>query len=130
MAFQHGKVAFITIDAVDITAFTDNQSLARVIALAETTSFGNDDATSIAGVRSHTITLSGGWDPTLDAAMVAADDGSSVAFVANPEGNTSGDVTYTGSCFIENYTWNAGVTDKVTWNASFTVTGAVARSTV
>ena len=130
MAFQHGKNAYVSIDATDVTAFTDNQSLARVIALAETTSFGNDDTTSIAGVRSHTISIGGGWDPTLDGVMVGADDGSSVAFVCNPEGNTSGDVTYTGNAFIENYTWNAGTTDKVTWNASFTVTGAVVRSTV
>ncbi len=130
MAFQHGKAAYVSIDATDVTAYTDNQSLARVIALAETTVFGNDDATSIAGVRSHTISIGGGWDPTLDGVMVGSDDGAVVAFVCNPEGNTSGDVTYSGNCLIENYTWNAGVSDKVTWNASFTVSGAVTRGTV
>jgi hypothetical protein len=98
--------------------------------LAETTAFGDDDSTSIAGVRSHTIEVGGHWDPTLDGYAVAADDNAAVTFAANPEGNTAGDVTYTGNCLISNYQWSASTGSQVTWSASFTVTGAVTRGTV
>ncbi len=130
MAFQHGKNAHVTIDGNDWSPYCDQQSLDRVIDLAQTTAFGDDDHTSISGVRGHTIQVGGHWDPTHDGWAVACDDGATVAFAANPEGNTAGDVTYTGNCLISNYSWQAGVGDRVTWSASFTVTGAVTRSTV
>lgn len=130
MAFTHGKNAYVSMDATNVTAYCDTQSLDRVIALAATTAFGDNDDTSIAGVRSHTISIGGHWDPTLDGVMVGADDGAVVAFVCNPEGNTTGDITYTGNCLITNYNWSAGTSDRVTWSASFTVTGAVTRGTV
>ena len=129
MAFQHGKNAYLSIDGNDVTAYCDTQSMDRAIALAETTVFGNDDATSIAGVRTHTIQIGGPWDPTMDGYMVAADDGSSVAFVLGPEGNTSGDYQYSGSAFISNYNWQATPGGRVGWSASFTVSGAVTRGT-
>ncbi len=130
MAFQHGSNAYLSIDATDISSYTDQQSLDRVVELAETTAFGDDDKTYIAGLRGHTISISGNWDPTLDSTLDGADDGAVVAFVVGPEGNTSGDVQYNGNCFITDYSWTAGVSDKVTWSANFTVSGAVTRATV
>ena len=120
----------MSIDGTNVSTYCDSQSLDKVIALAETPVFSVNDMTSIAGVRSHTISIGGHWDPTLDGVMAGADDGNVVAFVCNPEGNTSGDVTYTGNCLISNYNWSAGTSDRVTWTASFTVTGAVTRGTV
>jgi hypothetical protein len=130
MAFQHGSNAYVTIDGTNVTAYCDSQSLDQMVDLAETTVFGNDDKTSIAGLKSGSISVGGHWDPTGDAVFAGADDGAVVAFVCNPEGNTSGDVTYTGNAFITNYSWQAGVGDRVTWSASFTVSGATARATV
>jgi hypothetical protein len=124
MAFVHGSNATLSIDGNAVTAYCDSQSLDQVVDLAETTVFGNDDKTSIAGLKGATISIGGHWDPTLDGYMDAADDGASVLFDCSPDGA----VNYTGSCFITNYTWTAGVSDRVTWSANFTVTGAVARA--
>ena len=129
MAFQHGSNAYVSIDATDVSSYCDTQSLDRIIDLAETTAFGNDDKTYIAGLRGHTIAIGGHWDPTGDAVFDGADDGAVVAFVCGPEGNTSGDVQYSGNCLISNYSWTSGVGDRVTWSANFSVTGAVTRGT-
>ncbi len=92
MAFQAGHNAYMEIDGTNITAYTDSQSLDRVRNLLETSPFGVTDRTYIAGLRSHTIALSGPWDPTLDAAMVGADDGATGAFKFQPEGNITDDI--------------------------------------
>jgi hypothetical protein len=57
------------------------------------------------------------------------DDGAVVAFECGPEGNTGGDIKYSGNALISNYSWSASVSDRVTWTANFTVTGAVTRGT-
>ncbi len=132
MAFQPGHNAYMKIDGTNITAYTDLQSLDRVRNLLETTVFGvtGRDRTYVAGLRAHTIALSGPWDPTLDAAMITADDGATGAFTFNPEGNDGDDVTYTGNAFITNYSISVGVDGKVEWSASFNPTGTVGRGTV
>ena len=113
-----------------MSIYTDSESLDQLVDLAETTAFSNDDKTYIAGLKGATISLAGHWDPTGDAVFAAADDGATVLFDIRPEGSTTGDIAYTGSCFITNYSFTAGVSDRVTWSANFTVSGATTRGTV
>ena len=127
MAFQHGKNAYLSIDATDISSYTDQQSLNRVKDLFETTTFGNNDKTYIDGLREYDLSIGGKWDPALDLALDGTDDGATVVFVFGPEGNTSGDVRYSGDAFIANYNIDTPVGGGVTWTASFKPTGAVTR---
>lgn len=130
MAFQPGHESYFSLDASDISAYLDSQSLGRARDMLETTTFGNTDKTSIVGLRSHTVDFSGPWDPAVDAILDGADDGASVAFVFGPEGNTAGDVTYSGNALFSSYSVSSGVAGRVEWSASFQPTGAVTRGTV
>ena len=114
----------MSIDGSAVTAYTDSTSLGRVRETLETTVFGNTDRTYIAGLRGHTIALSGPYDSTGDAIFIAADDGSSVLFAYSPDGV----VNYTGSCMFEGYDLDSNVDGRVEWSATFTPTGAVSRA--
>lgn len=129
MAFTHGKDTHFTLDGTDISGYTDTSALERAVENAEVTSYGDDDRAYIAGLRGHTIPLGGAWDPTLDAAVIGADDGAVVAFVFGPAGSGSGAVRYTGNCLFENYTVSSPVSGRVAWSATMRVTGAVTRDT-
>jgi len=130
MAFQHGKNSYLSVDGTVISSYTDSCSLDRSIDTSETTAFGDDDRTYIAGLRSSTFTASGHWDATGDGVLIGADDGATVAFVYGPEGNDSGDVQYSGNAILTSYNQQSGVGDKVAWSASFQITGSVTRGTV
>ena len=129
MAFQPGKNAHLSIDATDVSAYTDNESLNRVIDQLETTTFGADDKAFIPGLRSFDLSSSGPWDPTFDAVIDGADDGASVAFVFGPEGNTTGDITYTGNANLASYGISNAVSGRTEYSCSFQPTGAVTRGT-
>jgi len=127
LSFQHGKNAFLSIDGTDISAYTNSQSLNRMKDNFETTTFGNNDKTFIAGLREYDLSIGGPWDPALDLVMSTADDNASGVFIFGPEGNTSGDVRYSGNAFIANYNVDSPVGGGVTWTATFKPSGAVTR---
>ena len=130
MAKQPGHNAYLSLDATDISTYTDTESLDRIRNVLEVSAFGDDDRAYIAGLRGHGLAMSGPWDPTGDAVLDGADDGAVVAFVFGPEGNDSGDVQYSGNAFFANYNISSPVDGPVTWSATFTPTGAVTRATV
>jgi len=125
-----GKTSYLSIDGTDVSAQTDQESLNRVIDQLEVTTFGNDDKAFIPGLRSFDLSSGGLWDDTIDAVIDGADDGSTVAFVFGPEGNDSGDVQYSGSCYLSGYNIDSPVAGSVTYSASFQPTGTVTRGTV
>ena len=129
MAFVHGKGTAFSVDGNDISSYTDSVSLDKSIDTAETTAFGDDDRTYIAGLRGQTFSASGHWDSTFDGYAAGMDDGAVVAWEYGPEGGTTGDVKYSGNALIASYNQSSGVGDKASWSASFQVTGSVTRGT-
>lgn len=127
MAFAHGKESWLVIDGTDVSPYTDQTSLNKVKDLFETTTFGKDDKTYIDGLREHGLSIGGKWDPTLDAAMAACDDGSGVAFKFAPAGSAT--IGYDGTALIENFNIDSPVGGGVTWTATFKPSGSVARGT-
>ena len=130
MAFQPGRNGYLSIDGTDISSYTDSKSLDRVRDTLETTAFGDTDRAYISGLRGYSISMSGPWDPTGDGVLDGADDGATVAFVFGPEGNTTGDIQYSGSALISNYNISTSVDGRVEWSATFQPTGTVTRATV
>jgi hypothetical protein len=126
MAFTHGKGATMSVDATDISAYTDSVSLGLINDLFETTTFGaaTDDKTFIAGLNDASVSIGGKWDATVDAVMWGARDGASVAFSYSPDGGTT---TYSGNCFLSNYNQDSPVGSGNTWTATFQSTGLVTR---
>ena len=129
MAFVHGSNSYISVDAVNISPYTDSVDHDRSVDTAETSAFGDDDKTFIAGLEDGRFGLGGHWDATADAALHGTFDGAVVEIIYGPAGNGSGAVSYTANCLVTGYSQSSPVGDKVTWRGTFQRTGALARST-
>lgn len=137
MAFRHGSKAQITINSVDLSAFSDNLSLDITPETADVTGFGSTWRNHIPGLIGATLEVSGSYDPTestgpADAIMDAITAQLSAGYVAvvdKPGGTASGQRTNSFNAIVSGYNETSVVDDKVTWSASLTVTGAVTPTT-
>ncbi len=139
MAFIHGKAGFFSIEDVavavkDLSVYISNVDFTREADNPETTTFTKNNRTFIAGLIGANFSVSGFWDPVVTA---GPDDvlngilGNSVssAFVYGPEGNSTGDLTYTGECFESSYNISGSVDGVIEFTADFTITDAITRVT-
>jgi len=129
MAFSHGKSAAISLDnnagdLTDIKGYCDSVDIQYSADTAEVSVLGNTHKGYVAGLKGATINLSGPWDPTLDAIMVAA-LGAEKSFAYGPAGSAEGAVKYSGECICTQYSPPTGVSSAATWSASLLVTGNV-----
>lgn len=140
MAFSHGKGAAFRLDdnagsLTDISTYLDEVGFPQTIETGETTTFQSAGGakTYVVGLRDATVTLSGKFDPTVDAliegdiASLSAGSIASVSFEYGPAGSASSAVQYTGEALITNYEVSAPVGDVVTFSCDLQVTGAVTR---
>lgn len=125
MAFVHGSNSTMVVDGTTVSSYVDNVSFSRDVDLAEVTAFGNDDKAYIAGLEGATLSITGHWDATADAALHGTFDAASFAWSYSPDAGTT---TYSGNAFVTNYTQNSPVGDRVNWSLSATITGAVSRA--
>ena len=133
MAFRHGSKASITINSVDLSAYSDNLSLDITPETADTTGFGSTWRTHIPGLIGATLSVSGSYDPTATtgpadailAAITAQNSAGYVAVVDKPGGTATGQRTNSFNAIITGCNETSAVDDKVTWSAELTVTGAV-----
>ena len=135
MPFKHGKgTVFKLDDSVptlnDISAYCSNVDFPRDVDTPETTTFGNDDRTYIAGLKGATISISGFWDETVDGyiAGIVGQETSST-FEYGPQGGSSGDVKYSGECFVSSYSMGSPVDGVATFSLDLQITDAVTRGT-
>ena len=132
MANIHGKDAVFQLDNTSdsltaITAYVDDSSLARLVELADTTAYGDEDRTFIAGLGTASVSIGGPWDAAFDAIIgTPVQQKVSRGFDFDPLG-TGVAGRFTGECFIVDYTTGVPVGDNVTWTATLTVTGAITR---
>ena len=132
MANIHGKDMVLKLDntsdsLTDISAYVDDSSLARLVELADTTAYGDEDRTFIAGLGTASIPVGGPWDAAFDAIIgTPVQQKVSRGFDFDPLG-TGVAGRFTGECFIVDYTTSVPVGDNVAWSATLTVTGAITR---
>lgn len=67
MAFSAGKGAVIYVDAYDLTGYFKKVSTSHQVAKNDTTTFGNNDETSVPGLKSSSASMDGYWDPAVGA---------------------------------------------------------------
>ena len=126
MATSHGKNAALSIDGTTQDTFVNNTTWSRDVATADTTGFGVDDVTLLAGLESGSLSWSGPWDDaTVDATLDGTFDGATWSAIFGPEGSTSGDVRYTANHITTNYTITASNGDATRYSASAERSGAV-----
>jgi hypothetical protein len=139
MAFVHGKKAYFaiqistggTLTAID--EYLNDVSLSRSFETAETTTFGLDDKTYLVGLGDATISLSGFFDSTLDAAIAshlgATTTATTFEFRASEASVGATNPKFTGSAFITSYDISPAIGDTVPVSIELQVTGPVTRAT-
>ena len=121
--------------ARDLSAYlTEVSGLPGRRTLDAVTSLADTGRRYVPGPDEATIALAGIFDDTDDSgpdAVLGAirSHGSSVAFSYGPGGSETGDIRYSGNCWLEAYELSSRVGDRVKFTASLKVDGAVTRGT-
>ena len=140
MAFFDSKVSKFLIDDTgavqrDLSAYiSEVRGLPGPRALNEVTALGDSGARFIPGLEDVTIGLRGMFDNTATSGPDAVlgplrTHTSAVDFEYGPEGSGTGDVKYSGTCWIVTYELRSRVGDLVEWSATLQVEGTVTRGT-
>lgn len=69
MAFIHGKETKVYIDSTDLSSYLNTADPTRTADVGETTTFGNDNKTYIAGEKDATVSFGGFFDSTADSTI-------------------------------------------------------------
>lgn len=132
MAFSSGKGADVLINEFDLAKYFNNLDLSRDADVPETTVFGDDDRTYIAGLRGGTISLSGffdnttttGSDEVLNATLGVA---TARLMSAAPIGMTLGNPVYMLTTHTTSYSVTSPVDGVVGVSADVTATAQIDR---
>ena len=125
---HHGKEGVVKVAgtvAGNVTGFTLETS-ADVV---EDSSLANSAKTFAAGRTSFSGSIECHWDEG-DTAQEALDVGTSLAFILLPEGNTSGDVSFTGTGLVTGMSIGVTMDGMTSRSVTFQGTGALTQSTV
>ena len=128
MATHHGKEGVVTAGGTavgELTSFT----IETTGDVVEDTQLSDSAKTFLAGRTSFSGTLEMNYDEA-DAQQETLTAGSSISFVLLPEGNTSGDQSFTGTGIVTGMSINNAMDAVVSRSVTFQGTGALTKSTV
>lgn len=131
-AFGHGKNSTFKIDnaattLTDISAYLSDVKMPRAAKTVDTTTLGASAESSIVGLTSGTISISGLWDATVDAILAGVlGQAATLSFEYAPTGAAG--IKYTGECIMTGYDPGGGISGTVNFSASYIITGAVGRA--
>ena len=128
MATHHGKEGVVTAggSAVgELTSFT----LETTADVVEDTALIDSTKSFVTGRTSFSGTLEMSYDET-DSPQQTLTAGTTIAFILAPEGNSSGDETFTGSGIVTGMSVNVSLDGITTRSVTFQGTGALTRGTV
>ncbi|MCS6302377.1 MAG: hypothetical protein H8K07_01725 [Nitrospira sp.] len=137
MAASHGKNAVVQLDngagsLTAITSYLSKASLERMRETAETTVFGLNDKTYVAGLKDSTFSGEGNFDGALDLILSddIADNAATKTLQYDPQGSTSGLPRYSIETWVTKYSIDTDIGDKGSCSFELQGTGAVTRTTV
>ena len=128
MATHHGKEGVVTAGGTaigELTGFT----IETTGDVVEDTQLSDATKSFVAGRTSFSGTLEMHYDES-DAPQETLTAGSSISFVLLPEGNTSGDQSFTGTGLVTGMSINNTMDGIVSRSVTFQGTGALTKSTV
>ena len=128
MATHHGKEGVVTAGGTavgELTSFT----IETTGDVVEDTQLTDSTKSFLAGRTSFSGTLEMNYDEA-DAQQETLTAGSSISFVLLPEGNTSGDQSFTGTGIVTGMSINNAMDAVVSRSVTFQGTGALTKSTV
>ena len=128
MATHHGKEGVVKAGGTaigELSGFTI-ETTADVV---EDTELSDSTKSFLAGRTSFSGTLEMSYDET-DSPQQTLTAGTSIAFILLPEGDTSGDESFTGSGIVTGMSVTNGMDAVITRSVTFQGTGALTRGTV
>ena len=128
MATHHGKEGVVTAGGTgvgELTSFT----LETTGDVVEDTALTDATKSFVSGRTSFSGTLEMHFDET-DSPQETLTAGSSISFVLLPEGNTSGDASYTGTGIVTGMSINNSMDAIISRTVTFQGTGALTIGTV
>ena len=128
MATHHGKEGVVTAGGTavgELTGFT----IETTGDVVEDTQLSDATKSFVAGRTSFSGTLEMHYDET-DSPQETLTAGSSIAFILLPEGNTSGDQSFTGTGIVTGMSINNAMDAIVSRSVTFQGTGALTKGTV
>jgi len=128
MATHHGKEGVIKA-GTDVIGEVSGFSLDTTADVVEDTSLSDTAKTYIAGRTGFSGSVDMHYDEA-DTAQAALLAGTSISFVLLPEGNTTGDESFTGSGIVTSMTVAVALDGVVTRTVAFQGSGALTIGTV
>jgi hypothetical protein len=128
MATHHGKEGVVTAGGTaigELTGFT----IETTGDVVEDTQLSDSEKSFLAGRTSFSGTLEMHYDET-DSQQETLTAGSSISFVLLPEGNTTGDQSFTGSGIITGMSISNAMDGIVSRSVTFQGTGSLSKGTV
>lgn len=117
--FVHGKNTYISLNAADLSAFTDASELSRTSDSHDVTAYGKNSHVKQGGLLDAKATMSGTYDngATGPRATIEPLIGTVVTLVRRPEGTGTGKPQDTVSVLVVGYVETNPVADMVKWSA-------------
>lgn len=127
MAFQHGRLTYFKVNAVDLSAWTDNTDATREADVHDTTTYGKTAHTKSGGLLNSNFTVGGTYDAAAGGPEATLQPliGTTVTFELGPEGNSAGKKKISGSAVLKNFTTSHPVAGMVKWKATLEGTDAL-----
>ena len=127
MATHFGKEGVVTAGGTGIGELT-GYTLETTADVVEDTQLSDAGKTFVAGRTSFSGTLEMSYDET-DSPQQTLTAGTTIAFILAPEGNGSGDETFTGSGIVTGMSVNVSLDGITTRSVTFQGTGTFTRGT-
>ena len=127
MATHFGKEGVVTAGGTGIGELT-GYTLETTADVVEDTQLSDATKSFVAGRTSFSGTLEMSYDET-DSPQQTLTAGTTIAFILAPEGNSSGDETFTGSGIVTGMSVNVTLDGITTRSVTFLGTGTLTRGT-
>lgn len=130
MAFIHGKNTFISLDAVDLSTFTNTSEIGRSADSHDVTTYGTEvrkPHVYQGGLLDGTATLAGIYDNGVTGPRATIEPliGTNVTLVRQPEGTGAGLPQDSVTVLVMSYTETNPVADMVAWECELQLSGIV-----
>lgn len=128
MGFIHGKSLFISVNAIDLSPFTNAHELKREADKHDVTCFGQTAHKYQSGLTDGTVALKGVYDDgptTPQTVLMGLLGGNVIEAVYRPEGTGVGKPHYTFDVIVTSYEESGEVAEMIKWAAELQISEAV-----
>lgn len=119
MPFAHGRLTVFKLNAIDLSAWTDNTDFTDEADVHDTTTYGKSAHTKAPGLLNSSFSVGGTYDAAVSAieATVRPLIGTTTTVELGPEGSTTGKKKFSGTVVVKAFNTSHPVAGMVKWKA-------------